>query len=249
MSTSTTPTLTRSSTSTPAARSRSADPFAPRNAAVGSLTKVGGGTLVFTNSSNTYTGPTYVNEGTLIVDGSIASSPLTTVALGATLGGSGTVGDLTVLGTHSPGTSPGIQTVDGDYLLGSTADLLIEILGTTPGPTGHDQVVVEETSGDMDGLVAINDAMLLVELLGGFTPSAADEFVIIANDESDVVVGWFAGLEEGSYLHVAGSDYPFRISYAGGDGNDVVLTVVPEPATMAMLGIGVLGLLARRRRK
>jgi len=224
-------------------------PIRPRNAAVGSLTKVGGGTLVFSNAANTYTGPTNVNEGTLLVDGSIASSSLTTVALGATLGGSGTVGDLTVFGTHSPGNSPDIQTVDGDYLLESSADLLIEILGTTPGATGHDQVRVDETGGDLDGLVTINDATLLVELLGGFAPTAGDEFVIIDNDGDDFVEGQFASLADGTYLFVAGSPMPLEISYFGGDGNDVVLTAVPEPATMVLLTLGVGGLLTRRRRR
>jgi len=50
------------------------------------------------------------------------------------------------------------------------------------------------------------------------------------------------------YVDYAGTTYCLELSYVGGDtGNDVTLTVVPEPATMALLSLGGL-VLARRRR-
>jgi len=45
----------------------------------------------------------------------------------------------------------------------------------------------------------------------------------------------------------AGTTYWFDLNYAGGTGNDVVLTLVPEPATLGLLSLGGL-VLARRRR-
>ena len=66
--------------------------------------EVDGGTLTLW-STNSYTGATNVNAGTLLVNGSIASSSLTTIAAGATLKGSGTVGALAVFGTVAPGNS------------------------------------------------------------------------------------------------------------------------------------------------
>jgi autotransporter-associated beta strand protein len=75
----------------------------------GSLTKIGIGTLTL-SGNNTYTGATTVNAGKLIVDGSIASSSNVTVAGGATLGGHGTVSNISGTGTIAPGDSPGILT-------------------------------------------------------------------------------------------------------------------------------------------
>jgi autotransporter-associated beta strand protein len=75
----------------------------------GALTINGGGTLILTNN-NTYTGATSLTAGTLTVNGSIASSSLTTVSGGATLNGTGSVGPLTLLGgaVFAPGSgTPG----------------------------------------------------------------------------------------------------------------------------------------------
>src|SRR5207248_1993022 len=73
-----------------------------------SLVKVGSGTLTL-SGINTYTGATTVNGGTLVVDGSIATSLLGTVTSGAMLAGIGTVGKTLVAagGTVAPGSAAG----------------------------------------------------------------------------------------------------------------------------------------------
>ncbi len=76
-----------------------------------------GGTLELT-SANTYTGNTWVHEGTLILNnttGSAIGAGDLIVAARGTIGGSGIiVGDLVVNGTLAPGNSIGTMTVDGN---------------------------------------------------------------------------------------------------------------------------------------
>jgi autotransporter-associated beta strand protein len=92
------------------------------------LRKEGSSTLMLTRA-NTYTGSTVISAGTLLVDGSIASSSMLTVGMGATLGGSGTVDTShiesgAILAPGSVGTT---LTVDGDLTIAS--------MPTRPSPT------------------------------------------------------------------------------------------------------------------
>lgn len=93
---------------------------------------------------------------------------------GDSLIGSGTLSaNLVNGGTVSPGASPGIITVQGDYTQTADGILEIELGGTTPG-TGHDQLVVTGTATMFYGT-------LNVTLETGYTPEEGDEFVIISH--------------------------------------------------------------------
>jgi MYXO-CTERM domain-containing protein len=85
-----------------------------------------------------------------------------------------------------------------------------------------------------------------VALFYGFTPVVGQTFQII--NIGTVRIGEFDGLGEGSLVKRFG-DVGLYLSYAGGDGNDVVLTAasVPAPGAAALFGMG--GLLAARRRR
>jgi autotransporter-associated beta strand protein len=96
----------------------------------GSLIKVGLGTLTL-SGSNTYTGATTINAGTLEVDGSVAPSSGVTVNSGATLTGTGTLSRTTVNsgGTFAPGSgTPGTSmTVAGNLAFQSGAIYLVQV--------------------------------------------------------------------------------------------------------------------------
>ena len=90
---------------------------------------------------------------------------------------------------------------------------------------------------------------LSVSLINGYELSLGQEFTIF--EISGDLTGTFAGLAEGDVVGNLGGTYLF-ITYAGGDGNDVVLFTnaapIPEPGSGLLLALGVLGLVTRRRR-
>ena len=79
--------------------------------------------------------------------------------------------------------------------------------------------------------VSLNSADLNVVLSDGFSMAQGDKFTIIDNKSSRPVYSTFKNLAEGTVFSVA--DGTFSISYVGGDGNDVVLTVVSAPSKPA----------------
>ena len=101
----------------------------------GQVVQFGSGETILT-AVNTYSGPTYVNAGTLSVNGSIASSPVF-VNVGGTLGGNGTVGPTTILagGTLSPGNSVGTLTVSGNLVFAAASSYMVEVQGNTADRT------------------------------------------------------------------------------------------------------------------
>ncbi len=183
-----------------------------------SLTKTGTGTWVL-SAAHTYTGPTTVSAGTLFLTGSTASGSSVTVNAGATLGGTGTIGgSLTANGKLAPGVNNrGILSVGGNLSLTNSAVCEIEINGNTAGTT-YDQI-------NVTGTVTLGSSSL--SLILGYAPSVGHSFTIVNNAETDAIAGTFSGLSEGSVIPLSygGITYNLTITYKGGTGNDVVLTV------------------------
>jgi autotransporter-associated beta strand protein len=186
----------------------------------GGLTKAGGGRMVLSSPANSYTGPTTVNGGVLVVNAAQSSSPVTVngslvgfLHVGGTLAGAGSVGNLTASGgTVSPGTGgPGLLNTRS-VVFSPTAVFVAELNGTTAG-RDYDQL-------NVTGTVSLGGSTLSASL--GFTSAVGDRFTIINNDGIDPVVGTFDGLPEGAILLL--NNQRFQISYHGGTGNDVVLT-------------------------
>lgn len=124
----------------------------------GGLTKLDPNTVTL-SATNSYTGTTTVNAGTLLVAGSTASSA-TTVNSNGNLGGTGTIGPLTVSGgIVNPGNSIGI-------LSGSTANfssggvLRLQINGYGTAGTNYDRLNLSQ------GLTLGGTAQLSLDLSG-----------------------------------------------------------------------------------
>ena len=167
---------------------------------------------------------TFINAGTVKINGNQSQSPVT-VANGATLGGSGTVGTIAANGIISPGNSPGILN-SSNVTFTATGNFTVELTGPNPGVGGYDQL-------NVTGTVSLATATLTV--IPAFTTpvSIGQQFIIINNDLSDAITGTFNGLANGSLFSAGG--YTFRINYAGGTGNDVVLTLWGVPGNTVTL--------------
>ncbi len=168
------------------------------------------GTLTLGDSGvvETHNGILQVPAGTLFVNEQTTASA--NVA-GGTLGGGGSIGGAVTLsggGTIAPGLSPGIIST-GD--LSGVGTYEFEIEGATPG-SGHDQIAVTGT---------VDLAGSTLSLSGSHVPAVHDSFVLIDNDGADAVTGTFTGFPEGTQFAFNG--VTLAITYAGGDGNDVVL--------------------------
>ncbi len=178
------------------------------------------GTVILSNTE-TYTGATAVNAGTLQLSGHVSAQSTVTVAAGAAIDGTGTyAGSVNVDGTIEAGTpaTTGILTT-GSLTFGS-GTLDVQMNGTTAG-SGYDQV---SANG-----VNLTGATLVAALGTGFNPAVGTSFKIISNTSNNPVTSTFVGQPQGSVIMIGG--LPFTISYVGGDGNDVVLTRVASTTT------------------
>ena len=209
-----------------------------------SIVKAGTGSQQLSGNS-TYTGTTAVNGGTLQLDGTHTGGGAYTVGDGATLGGIGSTASHVIVeqdGTLAPGTGTGTAVFStGPLTLGAGALLEIGLNGLVEG-SGYDRLAVT-------GGVSLQDAVL--EVLLGFAPPPGEMFTILENDETDPIGGIFYGLPEGAEVRATNDpSHLFWITYLGGEGsNDVVLLVAPEPTTLALVGLGGLAALLRRRRR
>ncbi len=128
-------------------------------------------------------------------------------------------GDLGFLSTGADAAA--ITTGGSGVAFANSATLFVDLNGTTPG-TLHDQLAII-------GAVDLGGATLAATLGGAL--ALGDEFIILTNDGTDAVAGNFAGAAEGAPIILGGRT--FFITYAGGDGNDVALSIKPLAVTLS----------------
>lgn len=127
-----------------------------QNNAFLNLVKTGTGTLTL-SGNNSYTGTTTVSAGTLNINGThAAAAGLIHVEAGATLGGVGTTGDVSLAdgAIFRPGNSAGVFTVRDLYLAGSSIleyELDAPNLGANPG---SDRITAQRFL-QLDGVINI----------------------------------------------------------------------------------------------
>jgi len=238
----------------------------------GGIVKEGATTLTIAGL-NTFTGPTDVTAGKLVVNGVMSNSPVT-VQSNAVIGGTGSVGEMTIFsgGTLAPGNSPGTMTNVGNLTWSGGGNYDWEIFNTTNGPgVGWDFI---DVTGQLlfSGISSTNRFNINIYSLSSITPSdtlgplagwnpAANSSWTILSAGSGIVgfdanyftlnLGNFTNnnaLDGGLFtLAAQGNDLNLLFTASGGGGGG---QPVPEPGTWAaaaLLAIAAAYIRLRRR--
>ena len=227
----------------------------------GALTKDGGGNLTL-SGINTYSGITSVSEGKLTIAsaGSINTTSGVSIGtgefnynsnttltqnvsfsgVGGTLSGSGTIGTfvyITESNTLSIGNSPGTMNFDDDLTIDGTYSY--ELVGGTSSAD----------LGNVTGNLTLGGTLDIVQL-GTYT--IGDKFTLLSYGGS--LTGIFTGLVDEAIFITAGNFWMinYNDTTAGLNGGTqakfITITAIPEPSAAALLGLGIVVLLTRRRR-
>ncbi len=174
-----------------------------------SLTKAGAGTLTLAGS-NTYSGGTTVAAGVLAVNGSLGASGNVYVQATAGLGGTGSVGNVTVSssGTVAPGSGGSGGTLTAASLTLATGDILAYTLGT-----GNDSLLAVSGGLTLSSSVTLNVTQGAAWSNGSYVLATFGSLT----DNSSSFSGWtVTGTGLGKH------EYSFAVS-----GGSLDLTVAP----------------------
>jgi autotransporter-associated beta strand protein len=176
------------------------------------LTKTGSTTQIL-SGTNSYTGATTVNGGTLVINGdqSAATGPVT-VASGAKLAGIGVIGGAVTINngaTMLTGDSPGVLTINSNLNLAGTVVLAVARDGTE---LTNDQIVVAGTNTYGGTLVLTN--------IGSTPMQPGDSFPLFA-----------AGKYAGAFTNVIfPAGYTFSTNALATNGTVTVVSGLPNTA-------------------
>lgn len=210
-----------------------------------SFVKTGIGTQTL-SGANSYTGTTTVSGGTLLINGTSTGSAFTVTNSGSVLGGTGKI---TPGASHALTVGSGAIVAPGSGGIGTLTVDLSNASDTATFLSGAKFTFELAAPGSSDELaftgltlsvadVTFNGNVIDFTNAGGLAAGTYTLFTFDVNNAYSGTLAIGTGLES------------FSSSYLTYNANSIMLTVVPEPSTTALLaGVGVIGLLIVRRRR
>jgi autotransporter-associated beta strand protein len=194
--------------------------------ATGALTKIGAGMLEL-SGANTYSGGTTVNAGGLVINNTIGSGTGTgAVQLNrGILAGNGTIAGPVTVGT---GGGTGAFLTPGMGASTATTLTIQSALTFKADATYTCRLNTKKTKADQliaNGVTIESGAQFVVKVTGDKQLRTGKSATVISNTAGTPISGTFTNLPDGSTLTVGPNT--FQVSYEGGDGNDLTLTVLP----------------------
>lgn len=184
------------------------------------IEKVGTGTLWF-SGNHTYGGTTTIKNGTFMVVNNPTSGtfPSPVVDSSGTFGGTGLSQGSVTIGTGTAATAILEPGNNGIGTFTTTSSLTINSNGIYKA-----QISTKNATADKMKAAAVNlvgNPVLSVVSIDSGALALGTNLTIIQNTGNAAIAGTFRNLPEMSLIKVG--SYDFRITYKGGDGNDVVL--------------------------
>jgi T5SS/PEP-CTERM-associated repeat protein len=195
----------------------------------GRLTITGSGSRLFGFGSMEVNGLLTVNFGSSLEGDTLA------LRNNSALQGTGSVkvnNKFTAEGQIKPGNSPGLLRIEGNLELTDTAELVLEVAGTTAG-TEYDVLQVT-------GNLTLGGGRVNLAFIDGFAPRQGQQFVLLdvggtfQNSASISVTGLEAGWLFDTAFDLATGELTLRSLSDG-------VSAVPEPAAWALWGVAGLG--------
>ncbi|CAN7484158.1 autotransporter domain-containing protein [Bosea sp. LjRoot237] len=180
----------------------------------GSFTKAGAGLLTLTGNSSAFSGTTTIENGTLVINGSLGGT--VDVLAGGRLQGSGAVSNMSVSGTIAPGNSIGTLNIAGNvtFAAGSIYEVEVNAAGQS------DKIVAGGTA-----TIAGSSVKVLADI-GNYAPQTRYTILTANGGRS----GTFSGVT---------SNLAFLDPSLSYDANNVYLTMIRN--NIGFAGVGLTG--------